>query len=113
MEIKLIKLEGTFKLNDNLLVNKETTLKLGIRHKPKKGQAKRFIGYIDPSKPEDDQYTYISSLYSRQGTQQYSLEYDKQPYTLAMTGVNSVVISKSVKEPVLVYKEPALAGKVE
>lgn len=112
MTIPTIKLEGTYKLNDDLLENDNIKLKLGLRHRPKKGQAKRFIGYISPDKPADEQYTYISSLYSKQGTTKYILEYQKQLYELTMTGVNSVVISKAEKEPVLVYKDPELAGKV-
>lgn len=106
-----IKIEGTYRLDDNLLIKEGTTLKLGIRHRAKKGQAKRFIGFLDANKPEDEQYTYISSLYSKQGSTKYSIEYQKQNYDLAMTGVNSVVISKATKEQVLVYKEPALSEK--
>lgn len=105
--MKLINLEGTYKLNDDLLVKDGLTLKLGQRHRTKKGQAKRFIGHIDPTKPADEQYSYISSLYSNQGASSYTLEYLKKHYTLTMTGVNSVVITKAIKKPVLEFKEPA------
>jgi len=100
-------LEGTYKLYDDLLDNGNIKLKLGLRHRPKKGQAKRFIGYIDSSKPADDQYSYISSLYSKQGTTTYYLEHNKEIYDLVMTGVNTVVIKKSKREPILVFKQPA------
>lgn len=106
-----INLEGTYKLNDDLLENENNKLKLGLRHRPKKGQAKRFIGYISPDKPEDEQYTYISSLYTKQGTTKFSLEFHKQMYELSMTGVNKVVIKKANKEPVLVYQDPEGKGK--
>lgn len=99
-----IKLEGVYKLQDNLLIKGDITLKLGQRHRLKKGQAKRFIGILDTTKPESEQYSYISSLYSKQGSTKYSLEYQKQTYDLSMTGVNSVVISKSVIEPILEWK---------
>ena len=105
--MKIINLQGNYRLQDDLLVKDDLTLKLGQRHRPKKGQARRFIGVIDPSKPESEQYSYISSLYSKQGTVKYQLEYLKQLYELTMTGVNSVTIKKAVKEPVLVYKQQA------
>lgn len=105
--MKQLELEGKYRLEDDLLIKGNLTLKLGIRHRAKKGQAKRFIGYVDPSKPASEQYQYISSLYSQQGTaNKYSLEHGKEYYTLAMTGINSVVIQQSEKEPVLEYKPP-------
>jgi len=107
-----IKLEGTYNLQDNLLIKEGTTLKLGLRHRPKKGQAKRFIGLVELDKPETEQYTYISSLYSKQGTTKYSIEYQKQNYELSMTGLTSVVIRKAQKEPVLVYKGNVLEGQI-
>jgi hypothetical protein len=107
-----IKLEGTYTLQDNLLIKEGATLKLGLRHRAKKGQAKRFIGFIDPTKPEEEQFSYISSLYSKQGSTKYTMEYQKQNYDLAMTGINQVVISRAIKEPVLVYKPSELAGSI-
>lgn len=106
-----VKLEGTYKLNDDLLINENITLKLGTRYRPKKGQAKRFIGYIDPSKPADEQYNYLSSLYTKQSTNKYSFEHLKQYYELMMTGVNTVVISKAVKEPVLMFNDLVASGE--
>ena len=99
-----INLAGRYKLEDNLLVSENATLRLGLRHKPKRGQAKRFIGYIDTTKPDSEQYTYLSSLYSKQGTPKFTLDYAKQRYELNMTGINQVVIERVNSEPVLEYK---------
>lgn len=103
-----LQLEGSYRLDNDLLLKGNITLKLGMRNRPKKGQARRFIGYMDLSKTEpEDQFQYISSLYSKQGTQKYVLDYQKQYYELSMTGVNSVSIKKAVKEPVLVFRQEA------
>lgn len=65
--MKTTKLEGKYKLQNDKLVGNGLTLQIGLRHRAKKGQAKRFIGFVDASKPADEQYNYISSLYSKQG----------------------------------------------
>lgn len=106
-KIKL-NLEGTYAINGDDLISTERTsfvLRLGTRHKAKQGQAKKFIGWLDMSKPLEEMFTYISSLYSMQGLKNaYSIEYMKEHYILRMTGVNSVVIDKREQEPVLVYQ---------
>jgi hypothetical protein len=100
-----IKLEGVYTLDNDLLKAGQQTLKLGLRHRPKKGQARRFIGLIDYSKPEQDQFSYISSLYAIQGQKNcYEFEYGGQYYSLRVTGINRVEIAQTVKEPVLVYE---------
>ena len=110
--MKTLNIEGTYKLSNDLLVKDGLTLKLGQRHRPKKGQAKRFIGAIDPSKPEADQYSYISSLYTIQGTPKFRLEQAGQEYELSVTGINTVVIDKAIKKPVLVFTGSELEGVV-
>lgn len=97
-------LQGVYKMEDNLLIKDGLTLKLGIRHRLKKGQAKRFIGLIDETKPEKDQYMYLSSLYSNQGENSYSLEYQNQNYKLKVVGINSINIIKADKEPILKWE---------
>ena len=98
------KLEGTYTLDGDYLKSSDTILKVGMRHRPKKGQAKRFIGFFNANLPENDQFTYISSLYSVQGLKNsYELEYAGSYYSLAITGLNSVQIAKKEKEPVLSF----------
>ncbi len=100
-----LKIEGKYSLNGDHLFSDNLVLQLGNRYKPKKGQAKRFIGAIDPTKPKEQQFTYLSSLYSMQGLKNaYSMEYQKQSYTLRMIGVNTIEIAKQNKEPVLVFQ---------
>lgn len=104
------KLEGSYTLDGDYLKSTDTTLKVGMRHKPKKGQAKRFIGFYEPDYPENDQFTYISSLYSVQGLKNsYELEYAGDYYSLAITGLNSVQIAKKEKEPALMFTVGATA----
>ena len=104
---KTTDLEGTFKLDGEYLKSKDVTLKVGTRHKPKKGKAKRFIGIIDPLNPaEDESYSYISSLYAVQSSKNaYELESGGNYYRLTVTGLNTVDIKKKEKEPALVFKE--------
>ena len=99
-------LEGSYKVNSDQLISDSLTLKIGQRHRPKKGQAKRFIGLLDPTKPDSEQFSYISSLYATQGTKNtYDLECEKQRYSLTMTGLNTVVISRKEYEAPLVFKD--------
>lgn len=100
-----INIEGNYSFNNDTLTNGNIILKVNNRYKAKKGQAKRFIGFIDPSKPADEQFRYISSLYSEQGLKNvYKLEHQKEYYTLRITGVNSVRIEKTIKEPALKFE---------
>lgn len=102
-------LEGIYRLDNDRLVNRNLILSVGERHQPKKGQAKRFMGAIDSSKPEVEQYSYISSLYSKQGARNtYSLEYRGQHYELSITGLNTVAIKKVEKEPALAFTESSI-----
>lgn len=99
-----IKLEGVYTLDGDLLRSPEITLALGQRRRPKKGQAKRFIGYLDYTKPLDDQFIYLSSLYAEQGLKNsYMLEHAGVYYSLTVTGINSVEIKQQTREPVLSY----------
>lgn len=96
------KIEGYYQINGDSLINQNNklTLKVGYRHRPKKGQAQRFLGYVDPAKQSPDNYTYISSLYSTQGSKnKYRLDYNKAEYDLVVTALNQVVIQKA--EPVI------------
>jgi hypothetical protein len=105
-------IEGTYTLQDDLLVGEVLTLRVGTRHKVKKGQAKRFIGFIDPTKPETEQFSYISSLYSKQGLKNaYKLEYEGQIFDLHVTGINTVKIIKSQTERALVFDNSEGRGK--
>lgn len=98
------KLEGVYTLDGDLLRSPEITLLLGQRHRPKKGQAKRFIGYLDYSKPVENQFTYLSSLYAAQGLKNsYSLEHEGVYYSLTVTGINTVEIKQQLREPVLSF----------
>ena len=100
------KLEGRYKLEGDYLKSDTTTLKVGMRHRAKKGQAKRFIGLIDTSKPEPEQFNYLSSLYAKQGTKNtFQLESEGVYYTLKVAGVNEVVITEQVKEPALKFTD--------
>lgn len=99
-----INLEGTYTLDGDYLRSSDITLKAGMRYRPKKGQAKRFIGTFNDKLPESDQFTYISSLYSVQGLKNsYELEYQGEYYSLAITGLNKVKITKKQKDPVLTF----------
>lgn len=87
------------------MVGQNITLKVGVRHRAKKGQAKRFIGIMDNSKPESEQYSYISSLYSKQGLKNsYELEYEGVYYDLNITALNKAIIKKTVRGPILSYE---------
>lgn len=103
--LKKLKLEGVYQLDGDYLTKENLLLKLGTRHRPKKGQAKRFIGSIDKQKPADEQYSYISSLYSVQGEKNtYELEYAGDRYLLQVKGINQVLIEQADHEPVLAYE---------
>ena len=99
-----INLQGKYTLDGDYLKSPEQTLKVGIRHRPKKGQAKRFIGHVDLAKPEAEQFTYISSLYSSQGMKNtYELEHGGKYFSLAVTGLGEVEIKEKVREPALAF----------
>jgi hypothetical protein len=90
--------EGEYQINGNSLINPNSNiiLEVGIRHRPKKGQASRFLGYKDPTKPEPDNYKYISGLYAKQGTKNwYTFDSEKTYYDLVVTALNKVIIRKS------------------
>ncbi|NCD04390.1 MAG: hypothetical protein EOM00_15700 [Clostridia bacterium] len=101
-----IQLEGKYKLENDLLISEAVTLKVGNRHRPKKGQARRFIGAVDNSKPKDEAYSYISSLYAVQGSKNsYELESGGTYYRLTVTGLNTVEIRPKEKEAALAFSE--------
>jgi len=99
-----INLAGVYTLDGDYLQSPGLTLKVGVRHRVKKGQAKRFIGTVDMTKPDIDQFTYVSSLYAAQGLKNsYELEHAGIYYSLSVTGLNTVEISEKVKEPALTF----------
>lgn len=104
MQATKTKLEGEYKLEGDYLKSDTTTLKVGMRNRAKKGQAKRFIGLIDTSKPEPEQFNYLSSLYAVQGSKNsYELESGGVYYRLVVTGLNTVEIQEKQKEKALVF----------
>lgn len=100
-----IQLKGSYRLNDDYLINDTNKLKVGMRHRPKKGQAKRYITAVHKDQPvEHEHMQYISSLYAVQGSKNiYTFDYDNQRYALSLTGLNEAVIKPEVKQPALTY----------
>nr|CRY94540.1 hypothetical protein [uncultured prokaryote] len=99
-----IQLEGKYKLDNDYLKSDNLTLKVGTRHRAKRGQAKRFIGAVDSAKPEPEAFSYISSLYAVQGSKNsYELESGGVYYRLVVTGLNTVEIQEKQKEKALVF----------
>lgn len=108
MQATKTKLEGRYKLEGDYLKSDTTTLKVGTRHRAKRGQAKRFIGAVDSTKPESEAFSYISSLYAVQGNKNsYELESGGVYYRLVVTGLNTVEIQEKQKEKALAFSQEA------
>lgn len=101
-----LELEGIYQLDNDYLKSDNLTLKVGTRHRAKRGQAKRFIGAIDSTKPEADSFSYISSLYAVQGSKNsYELESGGTYYRLTIADIGTVKIQKKQKDKALVFSQ--------
>jgi hypothetical protein len=100
-EISNLKLEGVYTLEGDYLKSSSQMLQLGQRHFCKKGQSKRYIGWIDPTKPEDEKFVYVSGLWGKNNS--YELEHAGVQYTLEVVNPNTVEIKVKVKKPVLSF----------
>lgn len=102
-----INLIGEYQLDPDtgVLTKEGLTLKAGVRLRPKRNQSKRYLCLIDPTK-SDDNSTYLSGLFIKRGEQHaFSLEYEKQYYTLQLLSNTKAQILKQVKEKPLVFSE--------
>lgn len=94
-------LEGEFEMKDGDLFRQDGLhLQAKIRHKMKKGTAKRFIGKL-----EGEVFTYISSLYPTKDRNVFDLEWNGIRYVLELLSETKVKIEKATKQE----KEPEVA----
>lgn len=96
------KLEGIYQIEEDYLKSEKLLLKVALRHRTKKGQAKRFIGVIDNG--NEDSFNYISSLYPVKNKQNcYELESEGNYYLLNITSNSTAEINKKIKPKALVF----------
>lgn len=85
---------GIYKLEgDDLLRDDGLHLKTGLRHRPKKGTAKRFIGEV-----KENSYNYISSLYPTRSRNVFACETGGVHYELEILSPDKVEIREPKKK---------------
>lgn len=98
-----LELAGIFRMTEDGLIRDDGLhLKAGIRHKLRKGTAKRFIGWLD----DKGSFSYISSLYPTKDRNTFSLDWDGIHYVLEMTATDKAEIRIATEQA---KKEPEVA----